>query len=533
MRHLFFSTVVTMLASAVPTEAAPEKLEATHRQADILKPAREGTQITLSAFAVEPSGNIVAAVRSSEGRPGSGVRKARNETVQGWLQVYSPEKKLLREIPLYFAPTSLAITPDGHYLAAGNGHMCKSTADGNIVERGELTKILGLDPKKLRDEAIADYRKEQEEMHSGVADQRQSIKEQIARLEAKKPADRTARDKARLESLNALLAQLGPEKETAVPEPEIEQMIERRMYIPSISATSNGAIVTLNRNRGYEVWRTGPKFEDAKQVITGLRGCCGQMDVFAAGDRILTAENTKFRVGVYDLDGKPQSAFGERYAKGNNGFGSCCNPMNVTTCSNGEILTAESSIGHLKRFSPAGKLVSIVGRARIGGGCKHVSLGHDAKLDRYYVQYQDLNHICVLLPNKEAEPLLVEQDKAIKQAEATALKLAGKWKLDPSAAKKAKPRDDGFSFIGMEHNFSGFEFRPDRSLTLEKTKEERRDGDNGFRRWVVTGLQDDRIVCEVEEDDGYVEFVAQIAVKSSDVIELTLDQQIKTFRRQK
>ena len=76
--------------------------------------------------------------------------------------------------------------------------------------------------------------------------------------------------------------------------------------------------------------------------------------------------------------------------------------MNVRCCDNGDILTAESSIGDIKRFSSDGKLVSYIGRARISGGCKHVALAWDAKLDRYYMMNVSDSPICVLVPRSQA-----------------------------------------------------------------------------------------------------------------------------------
>lgn len=505
-----------------------KSFEPTHRQADILKPARSGAWITLSAFALDPSGNIVAAVRLSQvdsSKPG----KVRTGQTLGWLQVYSPAKKVLREFPLDFPPSALSISADGHYLAAGNGQLCKMTTGGKIVARSDIMSMLGLDAKKLREATIEEYRKEREESRLGNASHREALQETIKRLSSMQ----TARDQARLKALKESLARLDAEDSKEQSEESINRLMEHRLSIPSIGATIDGTVVTLSRNRGYEVWKTGPRFENAKQLIGGLRGCCGQMDIFAAGDRILAAENTKFRVGVYGLDGKLQAAFGERFEKGNNGFGSCCNPMNVTTCSNGDILTAESSIGHIKRFSADGKLLSVVGRARIGGGCKHVSVGFDPKLDRYYVQYEAMSHICVLLPNKEAQPLLEKQDKEQRAAEADFLRLEGKWKLDNHASPKRTARSEG-SQIDVANELIGFELKKDGSLMVELPEDMRpRDG-NCFRRWVVTGREEKRIVCEVEEADGLVEFVAKIAVKSNDHIEVLMNgQSQKSFRRQK
>src|SRR5436190_16361144 len=97
-------------AMAGPSTTTSVLLEPTHRQADILKPARDNQALTLHSFVLDGDGNIVTAVSPQTGR--RVLANAANEptgTVRGWLQVYSPEKKLLREIPLSFVPSALAL----------------------------------------------------------------------------------------------------------------------------------------------------------------------------------------------------------------------------------------------------------------------------------------------------------------------------------------------------------------------------------------------------------------------------------------
>jgi hypothetical protein len=518
-------------AMAAPSTSGPS-LEPTHRQADVLKPARDNGALMLHSFALDRDGNIIAAV-SSQAMPrtiSNSPTAATTGAARGWLQVYSPEKKLLREIPLSFVPSALAVVPGGEYLAAGEGQIAKYTSEGKLVEETKVLTLLNLEPEKLRKEVIEEHKRNEAEFASNRTAQLKSMRDQLTRLEAKPQAERTARDNARIQSMKSMIQSMAASAE----EPSasrLEQMIQYRMRVPSISATPDGVAVTLNRNRGYEVWRTGMKFENPRRVIGDLRGCCGQMDMVTVGDRIFTAENTKFRVGIYDLNGKSVSAFGERYKDGNNGFGSCCNPMNVLCCANGDIVTAESSIGHIKRFSPDGKLLAVVGRARIGGGCKHVALGFDEKRDRYYVQYQDMNQICVLMTNKEAAPLVAEQDKLLKQADAAALKFVGTWVAAPSAGTATRAQDDEGMFVS-EPRFDNFTLNANHSLTLGFGKGGAEPGDNGFRRWYAASSAGDRVHFEIENGDGYVDFTADITKKADNEIEVKLSRETKVFRRQ-
>ncbi|MEZ0275369.1 MAG: hypothetical protein ACAH88_10730, partial [Roseimicrobium sp.] len=456
-----FAALVAGAGTAAPTGAS---FDPTHRQADVLKPAHGSVSLTLQTFVLDGEGNIIAAVspRSASSRA---VASPSSEP-RGWLQVYSPKKELLREIPLTFAPSALALAPDGHYLIAGEGQLCKCSLEGKIVAETKILTLLNVNEEKLREEVIADHKRDQEQYASSREEQLKAMRDQIARLETKPAAERTKRDESRIQSMKMMLESMASVSNELSAD-RIAQLILHRLRVPSIAPAPDGVIVTLYRNRGYEVWRTGPQFEKPRRVLGDLRGCCGQMDMITAGERIITAENTKFRVGVYDLEGKNLSAFGERYQDGNNGFGSCCNPMNVLCCPNGDLLTAESSIGHIKRFSADGKLLAVIGRARIGGGCKHVALGFDEKRDRYYVQYQDMHHICVMLPNAEAAPLVAEQDKKLKQAEQAALKLTGKWAaVPPKPASRTAPDEGGLFDYVPEPSFDSFTFKADHGLSL-------------------------------------------------------------------
>ena len=124
--------------------------------------------------------------------------------------------------------------------------------------------------------------------------------------------------------------------------------------------------------------------------------------------------------------------------------------MNVRCCDNGDILTAESSIGTIKRFSKDGELLGVVGKAKIGGGCKHVALGFDARRDRYYMMNIDKDHICVLVPNAEAPDLTSDEVMAKTARNGLGEKLVGEWSLDgksPEAPKAAELAASGAKSI--------------------------------------------------------------------------------------
>lgn len=525
MKRIVPSLLLLGLIPAAFAASSSKSLEPTHRQTDVLKPLHGPAAVTMHTFVLNSEGQIVAAI-SPQARYNS---KPVPGAPRGWVQTYDAvSKQLIKEVELPFAPHAIALTKDGGFFAAGEGELGRFDADGKAISRSSVMKLLNLDEARLRTEVIADLKEDNKRSAEFQQQQIASIQKQIDRIKESLKTNKNTRDEMRLRSLESTVKMLSNQDQ--ISEGRIASMMQYRMRTPSIALAGDDVLVTLYVNRGYEVWRTSASFEKPRQVLTGLRGCCGQMDIITAGDKILTAENTKFQVGFYDLDGKKLDAFGKRHSDDENGFGSCCNPMNVLCCPDGDVVTAESSIGHIKRFDAKGNLQAVIGRARIGGGCKHVALGHDVKRDRYYVQYQDMNHICIMLPNAEAAPLVAELDRKLKAAEDSALKLVGSWKevQKPGSAAPQPPSDDPYEYT-PEPRFTGFTFKADHSLDLDLVA--KRNGTSTFRRWYAGGIEDGSIQFEIEEDDGYVDFATQVRLVDDNTLEMKLSSGVKTFQR--
>jgi hypothetical protein len=225
---------------------------------------------------------------------------------------------------------------------------------------------------------------------------------------------------------------------------EVESAIAGMGQVRSLAIGDEDVFVTCpaNMGYGYDIWRVNKDLTDAKVVVKGVSGCCGQMDIQAKGKQLYVAENTKFRVGVYNQNGKLTAKFGSQDRTGKTGFGSCCNPMNIRCCDNGDVLTAESSIGTIKRFDASGNLVATIGKAKIGGGCKHVALAHDAKLDRYYMMYEDEAAVCVLVNQTQFTGETEDEKLAREAAEGLGKKIMGGWEL---VAAKEDNKDEAKS----------------------------------------------------------------------------------------
>lgn len=155
---------------------------------------------------------------------------------------------------------------------------------------------------------------------------------------------------------------------------------------------------------GYAVWRMSADFKDAKQIVSGLSGCCGQIDVQCRDDKLFVAENSRHRVVSYDREGKRVDAWGKRDRDGEGGgFGGCCNPMNLCFLKDGEIVTSESE-GLVKRFSPTGEFLGLIGKAKVSGGCKNVAVAASPDGKRIYFYDLQGSKIIILTQRETAKP---------------------------------------------------------------------------------------------------------------------------------
>ena len=397
----------TFLPQATSEESSDASSDATHKQAYTIKPTIKGKSVSLQSFCVGPKGQLWMACRINSD---SAVAEA------GQLMVYEPDGKLIHSYSVSFVPQAINFSPNNKLYIAGSGKIARVSLDGKeeiVVDAPNIGN---------RKEAIASARRAEEEMakkrNSSYTDQdkagedrKKVIEGQIARLE-KDLKEANADDKRvlerRIEMLQKLVKQPLPTP-VAIRKVSDEDVLKRLLRSTAIAATESEVFVSCPETSGYGygVWRLSSDLKVNSQVVEGGRGCCGQFDIQTDGKNLFLAENTKFQVGVYDRNGKALSSFGKKSRTDIDGFGSCCNPMNLCCRADGEILTAESSIGHIKRFDCEGKFLGFVGTATVAGGCKHVAIGFDSARNYYYMMHQDLSHVAVLVP-KEKAPSVVE-----------------------------------------------------------------------------------------------------------------------------
>ena len=121
---------------------------------------------------------------------------------------------------------------------------------------------------------------------------------------------------------------------------------------------------------------------EAGAVMEDMRPCCGILDFNVnAKKEILVANLGAFRVQGFDFTGKKILSFGQR-GKTMNDFHGCCNPVSVTSLSNGAIVTVEKDPTRIKIYSKEGAK-QIAGIEELVKGCSYIPMIVDGKDNLY------------------------------------------------------------------------------------------------------------------------------------------------------
>ena len=234
---------------------------------------------------------------------------------------------------------------------------------------------------------------------------------QKAIKDAKPPANPTQEDmeafqkKLKEPREKLMAAQQAYQEASVTPETLIKQQraeIQRKSSVNGIAVSKDDVFVACSMAKGYgfAVWRIDREFAKPKQIIEGLRGCCGQMDVQAHDGEVWVAHNCEHKVERYDRDGKKLFSFGKTDRKAADGFGGCCEPKNLRFGPKGELYASESGEPTvIKRFTLDGKFLGVVGLPKDRNGCVRVTIDVS----------RDGKTLYVLDPNKNAIQVLSEK----------------------------------------------------------------------------------------------------------------------------
>jgi hypothetical protein len=162
---------------------------------------------------------------------------------------------------------------------------------------------------------------------------------------------------------------------------------EKTRYMLNDVITATGARIVDNNLvvadcRSAKLAMFNKENGEAGAVMKGMRPCCGILDFNVnAKKEILVANLGAFRVQGFDFTGKKILSFGQR-GKTMNDFHGCCNPVSVTSLSNGAIVTVEKDPTRIKIYSKEGAK-QIAGIEELVKGCSYIPMIVDSKDNLY------------------------------------------------------------------------------------------------------------------------------------------------------
>lgn len=302
--------------------------------------------------------------------------------------------KAVGQWPLEVTPQAIAAADDAIYVG-GAGRLARLDRQGHTLQAIEAPNL-------------AENRKALEEHLARRAEEARVDAERAA---AAKTADQGKAD-AKLKT-GEQGAEKPPPFDLAAERQKLLAALTQRSTVTAIAVTQRELFVACAGRMGFDVYRMDRDFGNPKKVIERLVGCCGQMDIQAHGERIYAAENVRKQVGCYDRDGRRLFAWGKPERGDVEGFGSCCNPMNTRFGPGGELFTCESGLGRVKRFSPDGKFLGVVGTAAVGPGCKHVPLAIAPDGKRVFVLNPSDAQLALLEPDASIPPRVTEDSRSL------------------------------------------------------------------------------------------------------------------------
>ncbi|HQR07049.1 MAG TPA: hypothetical protein PLN21_09515 [Gemmatales bacterium] len=377
-------------------EISKELSTPTHDKLAEIKIKAKHSGNALQTLCADANGNILAVVAPP--RYGQVSKTKMNSEIQ----VFDQNGKTLRQWEVPFTAQSIAVGPNGQVYVAGDAHVAMFEADGKLIKDVELPHIskMSSNVEGMKKDAEAQIKQEKLSFEQST----KQIKDMKTKLEAKKEEDRTARDKQMITQYDQILKSYEEQgnfytKRTV--DDVVKETLTRLRYINAVAVNEKDIFIVCGETKGwgYAVWRMNHEFGEPKQVMAGLGGCCGQMDLCCEGDNLIVAENTQKKFARYSRDGKSMGKWGKAGDKDVSCFGGCCNPMNVRASGKGDIFTSESE-GYIKRFSAAGEFMGIVGKVDISGGCKNVAIAATPDEERVYFCDQPGNRIFILAKKK-------------------------------------------------------------------------------------------------------------------------------------
>lgn len=397
---LALSPVAALAQQIVPATringAPAAKIDGTHEQTSDIKLQSTDGKMRLQTMSVDAKGRVLGLVAPPK-TFGAPIKNATSE-----VHVVNPDGKTVGVWTVKFHANSLNAGPDGTVYVAGDGRVAKFSPEGKelgVVELPHIKELLA-NKEGLRKQA-EDQIKRQQDLYANAL---KAMMDRKKVIEGKKEADRTDLEKRQLQSYEAsikayeqIIKNQGNQNIDAI----IDQLTGRMRTINGIAVSEKDIFIACGDTKGfgYAMWRMNHEFSEPKQILGGISGCCGQMDIQTSGTDLLVAENTKHRFARYTRDGKEIGGYGKRGINDPECFGGCCNPMNLRAGKNGDVYTAESE-GIIKHFGPKGEFLCTIAQVSLTGGCKNVAVGASPDGSRVYFCDQPGSRIIVVSKKK-------------------------------------------------------------------------------------------------------------------------------------
>jgi hypothetical protein len=426
---------------------------ATHKQSKVVTVANSREGQKLEDFCIDEKGRILALlgpVNSNDSEAIVEVEEPTSESsgiarllgigkkaphFESAVHVYDSDGDLIEKWPLGFSGQAINTSPDGTILVGGNGRVARFDSSGKKLFETESPQMtyINNNPDEMRERAKEQLQSDRELFAQNL----KQFQDQLDRLQKSKTdrennqnsSDTNAPSKSKKTEadedddnddddndgpqmseanlkiyVQAYKQQLEIfEKKTV--DQALTEVMARARRINAIASSTDEVFVTCPAmaGYGYGIWRTDRDFQNAKEIVKRLSGCCGQMDVQCCGNEVYVCENSRHRVIRFDREGKEVGKFGKRDREGEGeNFGGCCNPMNLCFSKSGDLYVSESD-GVVKHFTPDGECKGIVGVANVQPGCKNSCVAMTAD-DRRLFYIDILKSQIIILARIESDP---------------------------------------------------------------------------------------------------------------------------------
>ena len=349
-------------------------------------------------FITDGQGGLIALSGVST-RYGASRGPRRGETIPNRLVWMDGSGNERQAVELEEAPLGLNRAADGTVYVVVGTKVFWYAANGGLLGQSEAPhfSLPEEDYEAFTEEAV-----ERRDLSVGHQEARlQQLEQTLKAIEEKPEEDRAPHETYQLDNLARQIKyqkQSIERRQAMTPDQLFAEAVSNAKQLYRV-AVSKDHVFLVGRETfgyGYAVWRCDRACQNPVKIVTGLSGCCGQMDLQVLGDHLVVAENSRHRVVLTDFEGETVCRFGSRERSGvGAGFSGCCNPMNTCSTPDGGLLTSESN-GCIKRFKADGTFEKVIGTAGVQAGCKNSSVGMAVDGSRIYYLDIDKGQIIVL-----------------------------------------------------------------------------------------------------------------------------------------